>query len=353
MRIAYLKKKYPENIMLNVKQVYTTEQKRILLIDDESSIRRSLTLSLNQLGYDVEPCDSGIAALNKLELYKKNFINLESIVIDLNLPDINGLKLGRIIKSRYPDTTVMYITGYADKLELAEIEELKEDCLLEKPFTATDLIYEINKILEKNPKHPSENIKQEDKTTVAYILIKVKDDADYFSVYKKIYFMENILYCDATRGDIDIFVLLQSTSEEKCRQIFETEIKPLEGVKETEFLPVSLPLLNDNISEIVHSAGISMFEDNPAMSKVRDSKNTVYSYVLLDVDREKLERVYPVLRLTENILYCDYTSGKYNIVLMIFGTQFSEIDKIIERKIINLDGVLKVKEYPVINIFEM
>jgi DNA-binding Lrp family transcriptional regulator len=73
----------------------------------------------------------------------------------------------------------------------------------------------------------------------------------------------------------------------------------------------------------------------------------------LDVDREKLERVYPVLRLTENILYCDFTSGNYNIIMMVFGTQFSEIDKIIESKIINLDGVLKVKEYPVINIFEM
>ena len=89
------------------------------------------------------------------------------------------------------------------------------------------------------------------------------------------------------------------------------------------------------------------------MSKVRDSKKAVYSYVLLDVDREKLERVYPVLRLTENILYCDYTSGNYNIIMMVFGTQFSEIDKILENKIINLDGVLKVKEYPVINIFEM
>jgi CheY-like chemotaxis protein len=339
--------------MSNEKKAHTTEQKRILLIDDESSIRRSLSLSLNQLGYDVEPCDSGLTALNKLELYKKNSVNLDSVVVDVNLPDINGLKLGRIIKSKYPEATMMYITGYADKLEVTEIEELKEDGLLEKPFTADDLISEINKILEKHPKLPKEHEKEEAKTTAAYALIKVKDDVDYFSLYRKIYFMENVLYCDATRGDIDIFVLLQSNSEEKCREIYENEISPLNGIRETVFLPVSVPLLNDNIKDIVQSAGISLFEDNPAMSKVRDSKKAVYSYVLLDVDREKLERIYPVLRLTENILYCDYTSGKYNIIMMIFGTQFSEIDKIIESKIINLDGVLKVKEYPVINIFEM
>jgi CheY-like chemotaxis protein len=332
---------------------FSTEQKRILLIDDESSIRRSLTLSLNRLGFDVEPCDSGLTALNKLELYKKNSINLDTVVVDINLPDINGLKLGRIIKSKYPDAAMMYITGYADKLELTELDELKEDGLLEKPFTADDLIIEINKILNKHPKHPSEVKKPEIKTTAAYVLIKVHDNLDYFSLYRKIYFMENVLYCDATHGDIDIFVLLQSDSVEKCREIFEHQILSLEGIKEAEFLPVTIPLLDDNIKDIIHSAGISLFEENPAMSKERDSKKAVYSYVLLDVDREKLDHVYPILRLTENILYCDYTSGKYNIIMMVFGTQFSEIDKIIENKIITLDGILKVKEYPVINIFEM
>jgi CheY-like chemotaxis protein len=346
-------KNYQEYKMLNETKSHSTEQKRILLIDDESSIRRSLSLSLNQLGYDVEPCDSGLSALNKLELYKKNSVNLDSVVVDINLPDINGVKLGRIIKSKYPDATMMYITGYADKLEQIEIEELKEDGLLEKPFTADDLITEINKILQKHPKVPVEIKKEEAKTTSAYVLIKVKEDVNYFTLYQKIYFMENVLYCDATRGDIDIFVLLQSDSIDKCKEIYEKEILSLEGIRETVFLPVSVPLLNDNIKDIVQSAGISLFEDNPAMSKIRDSKKAVYSYVLLDVDREKLERVYPVLRLTENILYCDFTSGNYNIIMMVFGTQFSEIDKIIESKIINLDGVLKVKEYPVINIFEM
>lgn len=331
----------------------STEQKRILLIDDESSIRRSLTLSLNRLGFDVEPCDSGLTALNKLELYKKNSVNLDTVVVDINLPDINGLKLGRIIKSKYPDAAMMYITGYADKLELTELDELKEDGLLEKPFTADDLIKEINKILNKHPKPPAEAKKTEIKTTAAYVLIKVDDNLDYFSLYRKIYFMENVLYCDATHGDIDIFVLLQSDSVEKCREIFEQQILSLEGIKGAEFLPVTVPLLEDNIKDIIHSAGISLFEENPAMSKERDSKKAVYSYVLLDVDREKLDHVYPILRLTENILYCDYTSGKYNIIMMVFGTQFSEIDKIIENKIITLDGILKVKEYPVINIFEM
>ncbi len=330
-------------------------QKRILLIDDDSSVRRSLSLSLNQLGYDVEPCDCGFNALNKLELYQKNQINLDSVVVDVNLPDINGIKLGKIIKSKYPDSALMYITGYADKLELTEIDDLKEEGLLEKPFSADDLIIEINKILGRQDKHPKPktDLKKEVKTSSAYVLIKVKADNDYFSLYRELYFMDNVVYCDATRGDIDIFLLLQSDTESGCRKIYEKKVKALKEISDSKYLPVIVPVLNDNIKSIVQAAGISMFEDMPGMSKVRDSKKAVCSYVLVDVDREKLDRVYPILKLTDNVLYCDYTEGSYNLILMVYGSQFSEIDKIIENKIINLDGILKVKEYPIINVFEM
>jgi len=246
---------------------------------------------------------------------------------------------------------MMYITGYADKLELTEIEDLKEAGLLEKPFTADDLMIQINKILERKPSGPIPEVKEEAKTTAAYILLKAKTDTDFFTLYKKIYFMDNVLYCDATRGDIDIFVLIQSESPEKCREIYEKEYLTLQGIEQSEFLQVSIPVINDNIKDIIHSSGISLFEDIPAMNKLRDSRKAVYSYLLLEVEREKLENIYPVLRLTENILYCDYTGS--SLILLIHGTQFSEIDKIIENKIINLDGVLKAKEYPIINIFEM
>ena len=135
--------------------------------------------------------------------------------------------------------------------------------------------------------------------------------------------------------------------------ITDDNIKNIYGIYESKFLPVSIPILNDNIKEIVQAAGISLFEDMQGMSRVRNSNKSVCSYVLLDVDREKLDKVYPILKLTDNILYCDYTEGNYNLILLIYGTQFSEIDKIIENKIINLGGVLKVKEYPIINVFEM
>ncbi len=121
--------------------------KRILLIDDEPSLRRSISIGLNQRGIDVELCENGISALNKIDLYQKNEVNLDTIVLDIQLPDIDGIKLGKIIKAKYPNTSMIYITGYADKLEEAEIDDLKVDAFLEKPFDADELMEEINKII--------------------------------------------------------------------------------------------------------------------------------------------------------------------------------------------------------------
>lgn len=330
-------------------------QKRILLIDDEASLRRSISLGLNQRGIDVDLSENGMSALKKIDLYKKNDINLDSVVVDIQLPDIDGIKLGKIIKSLYPDTAVIFITGYSDKLEETEIDELKVDGLLQKPFDADELSEEIDRVIEKHskPAQIKEEQKEIQKTVSAYALLNVKTEMDFFEVYKKLYFMENVLYCDATRGDIDIFLLLQADSLDRCKDIFENEIKPIEAISNAQFLPVGVPVLNDSIKEIINSVGVSLSNEIPTLGAARDSKHSVCSYVLAEVEREKLDDIYPVLKLTENIVYCDYISGKYNLILMVSGTHFSQIDKFIENKLNNLTGIVKVKEYPIINIYEM
>jgi CheY-like chemotaxis protein len=329
-------------------------QRRILLVDDEPSLRRSISLGLNQRGIDVDLSENGMTALRKIDLYKQNDVNLDTVVLDIQLPDIDGIKLGKIIKSKYPDTSMIFITGYADKLEETEIEDLKVDSFLQKPFDADDLTAEIDRILQKHTKQEEKiQVKEEVKTVSAYALIKVDPKADFFKVYKKLYYMENVLYCDATRGDIDIIMLIQSDSIEKCSAIFENEIKTIEGITEAEFLNVDIPVLSDSIKDIINSAGISLSDEIPSLGTVRDSKHSVCSYVLVEVEREKLEDIYPVLKLTENVVYCDFIAGKYNLIIMVSGTQFSQIDKFIENKLINMNGILKAKEYPIINIYEI
>lgn len=174
--------------------------------------------------------------------------------------------------------------------------------------------------------------KKKARTPAAFILLKVNKNAYFFNIYEKLYAMENILLCEVVKGDIDIFLFVQAESIEKCKGFFDTEIKPLKDLKEALFLPISIP--------------------GKVKDKTTDSANSVFSYILAEAEKEEMENISKVLKSAEDVIYFDFASGKYNLILKIQGANFVQIDKFIEHTLINLKGILKIKEYPIIDIYE-
>jgi len=117
-------------------------------------------------------------------------------------------------------------------------------------------------------------------------------------------------------------------------------------VKEVEFLEVSNPILDDSLKNV-----LNVFSIESEGHQTREIHNSVCSYIMVEIEKEKLDTIYPTLYFDDNVVYCDYTEN--SLVLLAQGTQFSEIDNLIKNKIAPLDGVLKGKEYPIITIFEM
>lgn len=329
-------------------------QKKILFVDAESSLRKNMALGLNRHGYDIEPCESGISALRKLDTYLKNNIPLDGIVMDLKLPDIDGLKLARIMKFKCPGVPLILVTAYPDKYNREEIRELQVNAFMEKPFTPDELYRQFEKIMaDQKAMAAPDGQNEEEVSESAYLLLTVDEEAGFFETYQELYYMDNVIYCDATKGDFDIFLLVQAENKDKIREIAETKVKKVNGVKTVDMLEVAKPVLDDGTIAMIKDAEDAL-ENNFTISERNSGLDkNVCSYVLMEVAREKLDSIYPVLRLAENVVYCDYTTGKYNLVLFASGSHFDEIDRFITEKIINLDGVLKVKEYPIINLFEM
>jgi CheY-like chemotaxis protein len=330
-------------------------QHKILFVDDEASLRRTMTIGLSQNGYDTEPCENGVSALKKLDSFVKNHINLDAVVVDICLPDINGIKLAKIIKFKYPGIPIILISGYADRYNREEIKDLKVSAFLEKPFTPDELTQQFLGIMtrqeeEETPQTSAEKL--EARSESAYMLLRLEEDADFFKIHNTLYYMDNVLYCDATKGDYDIFLLAQADHLESLKEMSE-KIKAMSGIKSVDFLEVSRPVLDESTNAIINVAEDVFSEDSLESGKKRDLDQKVCSYLLLDVERERMDEIYPTLRLDEDVIFCDYTTGKYNLVLFVSGCYFDEIDRFIQEKIISLNGVLKVKEYPVINLVEM
>lgn len=330
-------------------------QKKILLVEDDAPLRRTMTMGLNMHGYDTEPCENGVNALKKMETYFNNNMPVEAVIVDLRLPDIDGAKLIKIMRLKYPEIPIILITGFADRYNQEEIHNLQVNAFMEKSFTPIELAEQLTRVLEARKASATAD-KGEKKDAVgasAYIILKVDEEMGFFDTYKELYAMDNVVYCDAVKGDYDIILLAHADNIEKIREIAETKIMKVKGVRTMDFLEFGQPMLDESTRVILRDAEEALDGNFDNSCREREMSEKVCSYILMDVETEKLDGVYPTLRLDDNVVCCDYTIGKFNLVLFVAVNHFDEIDRFITEKIINLDGVLKVKEYPIVSLYEM
>jgi len=335
-------------------------EKKVLLIDDEASLQRSLALGLLQKGYETESCENGMNGLKALEAFKKNHVPLNYVVVDVRLPDIDGIKLLKVIKFNYPELPVIVITGYGNDTTALDARSEKADAYLEKPFTVDELTKIFAEIPQKTAAPAVAEEKEsvapgEEKAVSAYALLNFDETANLTEAYQELYFMDQVLYCDAIKGDFDLALLLQAGKMTDIQAMVENKIKKLPGVKEVTFLPVDQPQLPDTVTNIIGTVDKALGRDkgNPEAMTNPNFSRSASSYVFLEIEKEKLENLYPILYMNDQVVSCDCINGKYDIVLLMQGASFAEIDRNILAKIKPLDGVLRIKETPIIKLFEM
>jgi DNA-binding NtrC family response regulator len=121
-----------------------SEKKRILLVDDEPELVEELSLILEEEGYEVVSAPDGKQGV---DLFRENGFSV--VLMDIKMPEMNGLDAFREIIAVKPDAKVIIITGSFAK-ELSE-QAIKEGALsaMYKPFDPTDLLALIDSIIKE------------------------------------------------------------------------------------------------------------------------------------------------------------------------------------------------------------
>jgi two-component system response regulator AtoC len=116
--------------------------KRILIVEDDDSLRESLEMFLTERGYEVSSAGTGERGL---ELWRS--AKPAVIILDIKLPDISGLELLPRIASQDPEAKVIVITAFHDMETTIEAMRLGAYDYIQKPFKAPDLDRVIGKAL--------------------------------------------------------------------------------------------------------------------------------------------------------------------------------------------------------------
>jgi DNA-binding NtrC family response regulator len=117
---------------------------RILVVDDDESIRKVLATILEEEGYAVDTAKNGKEAITKS---RKNVYNLA--LIDIRLPDIEGTKLLAKVKDTTPKMRKIIITGYPSVQNAIEALNKDADAYILKPFNLDKVLATIKEQLKE------------------------------------------------------------------------------------------------------------------------------------------------------------------------------------------------------------
>jgi len=146
--------------------VTDTGQARILVIDDDETIGKSITAALEEKGYLAEAAESGREAIKKSE---KEIYNLA--LIDIRLPDMDGVQLLTSLKETMPKMVKIIVTGYPSLQSAVEAVNKGADGYIVKPIQMHELLTMIKQHLQKQ----REAAEYTERKVVEYIETRAKE----------------------------------------------------------------------------------------------------------------------------------------------------------------------------------
>lgn len=118
---------------------------RLLIVDDEASVREALRRALKLEGYDVALAPDGATAMTMLPLQQP-----DAIVLDVLMPGIDGLEVCRQVRASGDDTPILMLTARdAVRDRVAGLDAGADDYLV-KPFALEELLARLRALLRRN-----------------------------------------------------------------------------------------------------------------------------------------------------------------------------------------------------------
>ncbi len=124
----------------------------VLLVEDEESVRRLLSLILRRSGYQVLEASSGPEAL---EIFERRASEIHVVLTDMVMPNMSGRELGQRIQSLRPDTKIMYMSGYTDDVLRGAGALSPGMSFLAKPLRPEVLSARMREVLDAPVRRPS------------------------------------------------------------------------------------------------------------------------------------------------------------------------------------------------------
>ncbi len=119
----------------------------VLLVEDDSALRKMAATLLRRLGYTVLAAANGIEALDLKQ--KSDTGHIDLLFTDVVMPHMSGKELADRVKALYPHTRILFTSAYTENAIVHQGVLDKGVALLQKPFTPSALAHKLREVLDE------------------------------------------------------------------------------------------------------------------------------------------------------------------------------------------------------------
>jgi DNA-binding response OmpR family regulator len=126
-------------------------RRRLLLVEDDPTLRQALAFNLTREGYEVASASNGEAALEAARNEQ-----LDLILLDVMLPGMSGVEVLRVLRREGVTTPVIILSAKGDEIDRVVGLKVGADDYVAKPFSRPELLARIEAVLRRHRREPDE-----------------------------------------------------------------------------------------------------------------------------------------------------------------------------------------------------
>ena len=120
------------------------EKERILVVDDEATVREMISKVVQHIGYEVATADHGKKAL---EMLRSGPFTI--LITDIKMPEMDGFELMKVVRTEFPDLHIICITGQGGSYNYTDVVAVGATDYITKPFTIDEMRAKLTRVIRE------------------------------------------------------------------------------------------------------------------------------------------------------------------------------------------------------------
>ena len=120
--------------------------KKVLVAEDEESIREFIVINLTRSGYDVEQAENGAVAL---DLFSKDEASFDVAILDIMMPEVDGLTVCKELRKRSSDLGIIMLSAKTQEMDKVTGLLVGSDDYVTKPFSPSELMARVDAVYRR------------------------------------------------------------------------------------------------------------------------------------------------------------------------------------------------------------